>query len=126
MSIILGYVFPLSKYVNVRYRNNYVLLLFYQEKLTTKFNKVSLRGLLELEILENFTTAFLLKTIIWTLIFFQVLQSAPLKDEKKFSQKDVSHLKMAWHSKRRYKNIQKSERKTKNEKKSKNNNTYFV
>ena len=39
-----------------------------EEKLTTKFNKVQ-GGLFQLEILEIFTTAFPLKTNIWTWIF---------------------------------------------------------
>ena len=43
-------------------------------------------GLFELEIIEIFTTAFLLKTYL-NLNFFQVLQSALLKMEKKSYQK---------------------------------------
>ena len=80
-------------------------------------------GLFELEILEIFT-AFLSITIIRTL-FFQVLQRALLKNEKKNLKKDASHLEIVWHCKRQKKNIEKRERKTKNEKKSNNNNKYF-
>ena len=40
-------------------------------------------GPFELEVLEIFTTAFLFKTLIWTWIFFQVLQSALLKNQRK-------------------------------------------
>ena len=43
-------------------------------------------GLFELEIIEISTTAFLLKTYL-NLNFFQVLQSALVKIEKKFYQK---------------------------------------
>ena len=44
------------------------------------------------------------------------MKSAVLKNDKK-SQKDVNHLKIAWHSKRQTKNVEKGERKTKNQKK---------
>ena len=55
----------------------------YQEKLATKFNKVSWR--FELEILE-----------IWTWIFFKYSKEFSLKVKKKlFSKKDTRHLKIA-------------------------------
>ena len=47
-----------------------------------------------------------------------------LKKKKKILKKDASYLKIAWHSKRQKKNIEKRERKTENEKTS-NNNKYF-
>ena len=93
----------------------------YQEKLATKFNKVSWR--FELEILE-----------IWTWIFFKYSKEFPLKvKEKLFSKKDTRHLKIAsqnkshntkrrlkkdtshlitaWHNKRQKKNIEKRKEK---------------
>ena len=57
--------------------------------------------------------------------FFQVLQSTLLKNEKKLSKEDANHLKIAWHSKKQKKSIEKIEIKTKNEKKPNNNNIYF-
>ena len=52
------------------------------------------------------------------------MQSAILKIKKNLK-KDASYLKIAWHSKRQKKNIEKWERKTKNEKKSNSNNNFF-
>ena len=77
-------------------------------------------GLFELIILEIFTIAFLLKTMVWTYWYCRLLS---LKTEKNLK-KDAIHLKIAWHSKRQKENIGKRERKT-NEKKSNNNNKYF-
>ena len=77
----------------------------YQEILAAKF-KMLHGGLLELEILGIFTTVFLLKTIIWTWIFFNYCR-------KMLWKKDTSHLKIAWHSKRQKKIIEKRERKIK-------------
>ena len=45
------------------------------------------------------------------------MQSAHFESEKK-SQKNAIHLKIAWHIKRKKKNIEQRERKTKNDKKS--------
>ena len=43
--------------------------------------------------------------------FFRVLQSSLLKNEKKYIlKKDTSHLKIAWHSNRQKKNIEKKEK----------------
>ena len=69
-------------------------------------------GLFEFEILEIFATTFLLKTIIWTWIFFKYCRVLFLK-RKKNLKKDASHLKIAWYSKRLKKKIEKRERKTK-------------
>ena len=69
-------------------------------------------GLFELEILEIFTAAFLLKTIT-----SQVMHNVLLKNKKNLLKKDASHLKGAW--------IEKRERKTKNEKKPNKSNKYF-
>ena len=80
-----------------------------------------------MEILEIFAAAFLIKNYYLNFIFFiQVLQSAFLKNEnKKYSQKDASHLKVACHSKRQKKNVEKTKRKAKNEKKSNKNNFFY-
>ena len=76
---------------------------------------------------RNFHNRLFLKNYYLNLNFFEVLQSATLlKKEKKSSQKDASHQKIAWISKRQKKNIKKRERKTKNEKKSNNKNIFFT
>ena len=128
-----------SKYVNARYRKLKTKTKIKTKKIQSTILGTFIKknspqnltvfhcGLIELEILEIFTTGYLSKAIIWTWIFFQVLQSATLlKKEKKSSQKDASHQKIAWISKRQKKNIKKSERKTKNEKKSNNKNIFFT
>ena len=81
-------------------------------------------GLFELKILEIFITAILLKNYYWNLNF-HVLQSAPFKN-KNILKKYAWHLKIAWHSKRQKKNIEKIGRKRKNEKKLINNTKYFL
>ena len=70
--------------------------------LETFTNKNSLRnltrfngGLFESEILEIFTTAFLLKIIIWTWISFQHCRVLSLKTKKNLLKEDSSHLKIA-------------------------------
>ena len=45
--------------------------------------------------------------------------------KKNLLEKDASHLKISWHSKRQRKNIEKRERKTKNEKNSNNSYKYY-
>ena len=129
-----------SKCVNVHYRKKglfIVLPLIHNQKLKKQHiileistKKKSLRNLTRFHggpfQLRNFATALLLKTVIWTWIFFQVLQSALLKNEKKSSQKDTNHLKIAWHKQETEENIEKRERKTKNEKKTINNNIFFT
>ena len=98
----------------------------YQEKLATKFNSVSLWAYW-IGDSRNFHNRLFLKNYYLNLNFFEVLQSATLlKKEKKSSQKDASHQKIAWISKRQKKNIKKRERKTKNEKKSNNKNIFFT
>ena len=82
-----------------------------------------------MEILEIFTTAFLLK-IYLNLVLFQVLQRALLKNEKKYLlKKDVSHLKIADIARDieniEARNIEKREGKTKNEKRSATLNIFF-
>ena len=77
---------------------------------------------LELEILEIFTTAFLLKTCFLNLNFFSK-QSAVLKNEKKnLLKRDANYLNVNWHSKRP-KKCKKREKKKK--KKLDNNNKHF-
>ena len=56
---------------------------------------------------------------------FYFIHATHLKNEKKSSPKDAIHLKIAWHSKRQKKNVEKRERETKSQKKSNNNNKYF-
>ena len=69
----------------------------YQEKFAMKNLTRFHGGLFQLEILETFAIAFLLKTIIWTYFFVQVLPSALLKNEtKNLLEKDASQLKIAW------------------------------
>ena len=116
----------LSKFADVRYRKNQVLLYFYHwftiktkknqyNILETFSKKNSLRNLarfhsvlFELKILEILTTAFLLKTIVWTWIFFKYCRVLPsLKTKRSPLRKDGSHLKITWNSKRQKKNIQK-------------------
>ena len=120
-----------SKCVNVHYRKKglfIVLPLIHNQKLKKQHiileistKKNSLRNLTRFHggpfQLRNFATALLLKTVIWTWIFFQVLQSALLKNEKKSSQKDTNHLKIAWHSKRQKKTLKKEREKRKMRKK---------
>ena len=65
----------LSKYTNVRYRMNQVFLQFtinLQSK-PKKFGTLTRfhGGFFQLEILEVFKTAFLLKTTIWIWLFFK-------------------------------------------------------
>ena len=48
-----------------------------------------------------------------------------LKTKKKYSQKFLSHIKIAWHSKRQKESIEKKGRKTKNEKKPNNSKKHF-
>ena len=115
-----------SKYVNARYRKlktktkiktkniQSTILGTFIKKNSPQNLTVFHCGLIELEILEIFTTGYLSKAIIWTWIFFQVLQSATLlKKEKKSSQKDASHQKIAWISKRQEKNIKTEKEKRK-------------
>ena len=70
-------------------------------------------GLFGFEILEIFTTAFLLKTIIWTWTFFKYSRVLSLNTKAKSSQKrcNANHLKIAWHRKRQKTNIEQRERK---------------
>ena len=76
---------------------------------------------------RNFHNSFFVKNYYLKLSFFQVLQSALLKNKtkKNLLTKDTSYLKIAWHSKRQKKNIEKGERKTKTEKKSNNSTKSF-
>ena len=128
-----------SKYVNARYRKLKTKTKIKTKKIQSTILGTFIKknspqnltvlhcGLIELEILEIFATGYLSKAIIWTWIIFQVLQSATLlKKGKKSPQKDASHQKIAWISKRQKKNIKKRERKTKNEKKSNNKNIFFT
>ena len=63
---------------------------------------------------KNLHNSFFVKNFYLDLNFFEVLQIALLKNEKKnFSKKDASHLKTAWHSEIQKKSIEKRERKTK-------------
>ena len=66
-------------------------------------------GLFELEIIQMCITAFLFKTITWTWIFFEYCRALSLKTKKNLK-KDASHLKIAWDSKGKNKNIEKWER----------------
>ena len=76
-------------------------------------NKVSWWALW-VEDLEIFETAFLLKTFIWTWIFFKYCRVLSLKTKTKIlHKKDATRLKDAWHSKRQKKNIEKTEQRTK-------------
>ena len=54
------------------------------------------------------------------------MQIALLENGKKKVKKDASHLKIACHSKREKKNIDKREGKMKNEKRSNNNNIFLL
>ena len=66
-----------------------------------------------MEILDIFTTAFLLK-IYLNLVLFQVLQRALLKNEKKhLLKKDVSHLKIADRARDKRKTLKKEKEKQK-------------
>ena len=66
-----------------------------------------------MEILEIFTTAFLLK-IYLNLVLLQVLQRALPKNEKKhFLKKDVSHLKIADRARDKRKTLKKEKEKQK-------------
>ena len=58
-------------------------------------------------------TVFLLKTLIWTWIFFQYCRVLSLKTEKIFSKKDASQVKITWNNKRQKQNIEKRDRKNK-------------
>ena len=96
----------------------------YWVSLARNFNKVTSWWTLWAADPRNFYNSFLLKTIIWTWFFFQVLQSV-YRRKKYFLEKDASNVKIAWHTKRKKKNIEKRKGKTKNEKNSNNNNRYF-
>ena len=63
---------------------------------------------------KNLHTSFFVKNFYLDLNFFEVLQIALLKNEKK--KKDANHHKIAWHSQIQKKSIEKRERKTKKEK----------
>ena len=63
---------------------------------------------------KNLHNSFFVKNFYLDLNFFEVLQIALLKNEKK--KKDANHLKIAWHSQIQKKSIEKRERKTKKEK----------
>ena len=115
-----------SKYVNARYRKLKTKTKIKTKKIQSTILGTFIKknspqnltvlhcGLIELEILEIFATGYLSKAIIWTWIIFQVLQSATLlKKEKKSPQKDASHQKIAWISKRQKKNIKKEKEKRK-------------
>ena len=117
-----------TKYVVVRYRKNQTILESFTKKNSLWNLKRLHGGLFEVEVLEIFTTTFFVQIVICTWIFFKYYRLLSLKRKNIFSKKDASHLKIAWHSKRQRKNIEKRERKTKNEKKSNNNNKklYFV
>ena len=77
-----------------------------------------------MEILEIFTTAPILKSIIWTWFFLlkKLQRAKKKKKKKKIFKKDARHLKVAWYRKRQRKNIEKREREKKNKKKSNSNN----
>ena len=64
---------------------------------------------------RNFHNSFFDKNYYLNLNFFQVLQSALLKNPKILVKKDTSHLKIAWHGNRQKKSIEKRKRETKNE-----------
>ena len=67
---------------------------------------------------KNLHNSFFVKNFYLHLNFFEVLQIALLKKEKKnFSKKDSSHLKIAWHSQIQKKSIEKKRKK--NEKREK-------
>ena len=68
-------------------------------------------GPFELKTLEIFTTAFLLKAIIWTWFFSSTAECSPQNQEN--LKKDMSHLKTAWHGKRQKKKIETKKRKRK-------------
>ena len=111
----------LRKCVNVRYRENQMYLWF-TINLTIKTKKIQHSiletftkqnspqnlarfhvALFEFEILEIFIASSLLKAIIWTWFFCQVLQSVlPDQRKKLLLIKDANHLKTAWHSKRHW------------------------
>ena len=68
----------------------------YQEKLATKFNKVSW-WVLWIGDPINFHNSFFVKNYYLNLNFFQALQSALLKNEtKNLLKKDASQIKIAW------------------------------
>ena len=68
----------------------------YQEKLATKFSKVTWWALW-IGHPRNFCNSLFVKNYYLNLTFFQALQSAVLKNEiKNFLKEDASHLKIAW------------------------------
>ena len=101
--------------------NSQSKLILYSTGLQIFTRQNSLRfhdGLFELGFLEIFTTACLLKAIIWAWVFFKYCRVLSLKTRKKkiLLKKDASHLKIS--QEKQKKNVGKRERKTKNEKKS--------
>ena len=135
----------LSKCENVRYCENQVLLWFTINsqsklkkiqyailKISTKKNSLwnLIRfqgGFFELEIPESFTKGFLLKTIIWTWIFFKHCTVLSLKRNKKSSLKRCESSKNCLTvdtAGDRSKTLKNRKTKTKNEKKS--NNSFLL
>ena len=134
-----------SKCANVSYHKNQVFLQFTiysrpklkksstlflghlpgKTKLATKFNKVSWLALLCVGDARNFQNSFFVKKYCFNLIFFPNTGCSSYKRERNLLKKDANHLKIAWHSKRQKKNIEKGERKTKTEKKSNNSTKSF-
>ena len=78
-------------------KNQYTILEIFTKKNSLRNLTRFHGGLFQFEILETFAIAFLLKTVIWTYFFVQVLPSALLKNEtKNLLEKDASQLKIAW------------------------------
>ena len=86
------------------------------KKVATKFNKVSCRALLVGDT-RNFHNSFFVKNYYLNL-------KLSLKTKK--NQKDESRLKIAWHSTRQMKYVEKRESKTKNDKTQTATNIFFL
>ena len=119
-----------SKCANVRYRKIkcfYSFIINSQSKLKRKTAHWDIcqeilayrfwwfyGGFFELEILEMFPTAYLLKTIIWTWIFIKYCGKLSLKTKHKIFSKNLkTTLNIGWHSKRQKKILKKEKGKRK-------------
>ena len=75
---------------------------------------------------RNFNNNFVVKTNHLNLKFFlKYCRVLSLNTKNKIFKKDTIHVKIAWHSKREKKKIEKTERKRKNKEKPNSNNKYY-
>ena len=119
------YSFTFNSQLKLKKNQQTILETFTKKKSPHNLRRFHCR-LFELEILEIFTTAFFLKTVIWTWFFFMSCRAFSLKTKPNLVKKDASHLQIAWHNKRQKKNIEKRSQTTTVKQLNNNNSNYFL